>query len=248
MFQIIDFNRHYITSDMRRKKVKRPSWFKCPIESPEVLSLIHTYDDGLAYLGIWERLQGWAVRNHVTQGAFVLKTGPMTLGDLAIHCGLPRTPEAGRLLEAAIGALLNLGWLADIPEATYESVAYREDIRTDSGLHNTTGHEITGQENIVKAARSQPMGWSAEQGWVGIKCEDMDRWREAYPAVDIDMQLTRSDSWLRANPAKARRKLWGRFITNWLGRSQERGGDIPSNKADQQQATGWANEARRETA
>ena len=66
--------------------------------------------------------------------------------------------------------------------------------------------------------------------------------------MDIDMQLTRMDAWLRANPAKAKRKLWERFITNWLSRSQERGGDIKSNPIGHAAARptvsqGWSDEA-----
>ena len=79
--------------------------------------------------------------------------------------------------------------------------------------------------------------------------EVKERWGEAYPAVDLDMQLSRMDAWLRANPAKAKRKLWERFVTNWLSRSQDRGGDIKSNPIGQGTARptvskGWADEAQ----
>lgn len=32
-------------------------------------------------------------------------------------------------------------------------------------------------------------------------------------------------SWLMANPKKAHKSNWERFITNWLARAQDRGGD-----------------------
>jgi hypothetical protein len=31
--------------------------------------------------------------------------------------------------------------------------------------------------------------------------------------------------WLLSNPQKAHKKAWRRFVTNWLSRAQERGGD-----------------------
>lgn len=46
-------------------------------------------------------------------------------------------------------------------------------------------------------------------------------WREAYPAVDITQQLNEMAVWLKENPAN-RKKNYGRFITNWLSRKQDR--------------------------
>ena len=139
MYQITDFDRHYMTSDLRRKRVKRPSWFKCPIESPETITLIHTHDDGLAYLGIWERMQAWAVRNHDTNGAFILKSGVMTIDEITIHCTLPKSP----LIPKAIDALLCLGWLADVPDPKcYTDVVCSPDnLPTNSVLHDMTGQD-----------------------------------------------------------------------------------------------------------
>ena len=37
--------------------------------------------------------------------------------------------------------------------------------------------------------------------------------------------------WLKSNVAKARKKQWRKFITNWLGRAQEKGGDVASKPA-----------------
>lgn len=70
--------------------------------------------------------------------------------------------------------------------------------------------------------------WSPVDGWSGITAEDADRFAEAYPAVTVATALTRADLWLRANPTKARKANWRRFLTNWLAREQERGGDKPS--------------------
>jgi hypothetical protein len=36
-------------------------------------------------------------------------------------------------------------------------------------------------------------------------------------------------AWLAANPARARKSNYERFITNWLAREQDKGGDMRSN-------------------
>jgi len=59
--------------------------------------------------------------------------------------------------------------------------------------------------------------------WENITPKDKERWREAYPACDINIELAQMREWLLANPEK-KKKNYRRFITNWLSRSQERGG------------------------
>jgi uncharacterized protein YdaU (DUF1376 family) len=60
--------------------------------------------------------------------------------------------------------------------------------------------------------------------FAGISDETIKAWTEAYPAVDVNRTILRSAEWLLANPKK-RKKNYNRFLTSWLSRSQERGGD-----------------------
>lgn len=60
--------------------------------------------------------------------------------------------------------------------------------------------------------------------WEGITAEDKKRWKEAYPACDIDLELKRMIEWIIFNPEKGKKSNWGRFITSWLTRQQDRGG------------------------
>ncbi|MFA5431019.1 MAG: phage replisome organizer N-terminal domain-containing protein [Candidatus Omnitrophota bacterium] len=64
--------------------------------------------------------------------------------------------------------------------------------------------------------------------WEGIKGEDKQSWAVAYPACDIDRELSAMIEWIKANPAKGKKKNYRRFIVNWLARSQERGGGMRS--------------------
>ena len=80
------------------------------------------------------------------------------------------------------------------------------------------------QENT--SARTQPkIGWSEPDSFEGITDDHRSLWAKAYPACDLDRQLAAMDAWLRANPRQAKKSNWSKFITGWLSRSQDRGGD-----------------------
>jgi len=79
------------------------------------------------------------------------------------------------------------------------------------------------------------VSWAPADGWQNIEEVDRAEWREAYPACDLNRQLAAMSAWLKANPAKAKKSNWRKFITNWLSRSQDKGGDVASNKPGQRQ-------------
>lgn len=59
---------------------------------------------------------------------------------------------------------------------------------------------------------------------VGITEDDWTVWQTAFPAVDVRGEVLKAALWLRDNPTR-RKKNVRRFLTNWLGRVQERGGN-----------------------
>jgi len=62
-----------------------------------------------------------------------------------------------------------------------------------------------------------------EMRWRGITVDQIEEWEKAYPLVSVvDEIAKRMVIWLEANPRKAKKKLWKKFITNWLSRKQER--------------------------
>ncbi len=108
----------------------------------------------------------------------------------------------------------------------------------DVSLQERTGEERT-EEQIQPSAqvatseppkrrkRSQPaggIGWTADAGWQGITDSDRTEWAAAYPACDVAAELLRATSWLKANPSKAHKSNWRRFVVSWLTRSQDKGG------------------------
>ncbi len=80
---------------------------------------------------------------------------------------------------------------------------------------------------------ADPLRWSADNGWEGITDADHAEWSQAYPAADLPVELAKAHQWLKANPKKAKKSSWRRWITTtWLCRCQDRGGTHrePSNR------------------
>lgn len=74
------------------------------------------------------------------------------------------------------------------------------------------------------ATKVGKIGWDASQGWTGITAEDRSEWAAAYPGAVLDTELAKATAWLKANPQRCGRRNWRRFIVNWLGRCQDKGG------------------------
>jgi len=65
--------------------------------------------------------------------------------------------------------------------------------------------------------------------WENITEEDKGLWQEAFPACNITLNLKQMKVWLIDNPKK-RKKNYGSFISKWLARQQEKGGNIKSER------------------
>ena len=87
----------------------------------------------------------------------------------------------------------------------------------------------TEDENEVKPGKTLSYDDEIALYFSSISDSDIAEWMEAYPAVDIEGELRRARQWLISNPAK-KKKQFRRFITNWLGRCQEKGGSYGEKK------------------
>lgn len=241
MYQIAKFDTHYVTADMRRKNIKTPSWFKCPTHTPEVVVLIHGHPDGLAHLGVWERLQCWAVRNWKTGGCFSTVNGEMSISDIALHTGMHGHEE---LIETAIGRLMELGWIISVPLDEQGKIVAGHGQDTGMRREEKKREEKKGGEKAESKSqhRRSRIKWTPEDGWTGITDDDRSTWRDAYVGVDIDRELSKMTAWLKANPNKANKRQWGRFITGWLNRSESPLPAPSGGGAAQKAGGGWADE------
>jgi hypothetical protein len=79
----------------------------------------------------------------------------------------------------------------------------------------------------AKPSRSRAksaISWNADAGWQGITDADRQEWAAAYPGAVIDQELAKATAWLKANPTRAGRRNWRRFVVGWLQRCQDKGG------------------------
>ena len=58
-----------------------------------------------------------------------------------------------------------------------------------------------------------------EMCWENITIEQVKFWEKCFPTLDVvDILQNKMPAWLDANPRKAHKKQWKRFINNWLSR------------------------------
>ena len=142
MIRIPNFVDTYLTSEMRRGKVKRPHWFRCPVDdSPELQMVLLDHPKGVVYgfsvLGIWEQIQKWAVRHWKRSGQFILKDGTaMTNKQIAVAIGMSGHVE---FLEESMAILIGIGWLEELENAPIVPVP---DLLEDDGSIDAVIREI----------------------------------------------------------------------------------------------------------
>ena len=122
----------------------------------------------------------------------------------------------------------------------------REEKRREEKIVNTPAAPVATSEPPKRRKRSQPqssVSWNAEAGWQGITDADRQEWRQAYPACDLTAELAKATSWLKANPTRAHKSNWRRFVVSWLTRSQDKGGTnrTPGARPDERPAQPQAN-------
>lgn len=85
-------------------------------------------------------------------------------------------------------------------------------------LHVSTTTSTT--TSTPSAPNDETLSFDAVAGWRGLGAR-RERWKAAYPAVDVAVELAKAAEWLRANP-KNHKSNYERFLTNWLARAQDR--------------------------
>jgi len=90
-------------------------------------------------------------------------------------------------------------------------------------INNNINNNINTKGKSCKQIIGLPLNTGKEYP---ITDEQIKEWSDTYPAVDILMELKRMVQWCNANKNK-RKTNRGilRFITTWLGRTQDRGGN-----------------------
>ena len=79
----------------------------------------------------------------------------------------------------------------------------------------------------LRAGESEPAVYQLllnDKTLFDVTASDMAKYRELYPAVDIDQEMRKMIGWCESNPTKRKtRRGIKAFITNWLSRQQDKG-------------------------
>src|SRR3990167_2679470 len=88
------------------------------------------------------------------------------------------------------------------------------------------------REEIAALGKKPKLGF--ENGrWTGITEEQMNAWKAAYGAVDIESELKKAAAWIVSNPHLAPAKQVSRFLNTWLAHQQNQSSlrSIPGGKS-----------------
>lgn len=140
-----------------------------------------------------------------------------------LHAAVEKCIQYGKLAKDDNGILYIVNW----NEYSLTERHKRRVMSAKADMHV----RVSGRASTYK---SQSISYSSKgRVWEGIAAEDLEAWAKAYPACDLKVELAKMGEWILANPTKAVKSNWRRFITNWLSRQQDRGGTnrVPGRRA-----------------
>jgi len=201
---------------------------------------------GFSFIG-WETIQalscGMLKRDYVKEGRVTPRQLAPPLQKNKISRITKRLNREGFYARESYSRGEGGGWTA------YSFKMSANELKTELVAHRKrqTGEVVAVQVNKPKPLRSLPepvtggISWSKNGGFTGITDDDRKGWKEAYPDVTAEQALEVMNQWLLANPDKANRSNWKRFIVGWLSRNQ---GEITTAKHTPQQESFEVQNAR----
>jgi hypothetical protein len=212
---------------------------------PEVLELVDETGLPVEVVG-WRLIQlwSWAALNTAdgTIRATPARLAMVAGGDADFWLAVERVGWVSFLS----GTVVIEGWDKRFSRAAKARAgnARRQDTHRKKGRNgaalpqDSTGEDRTGEDKEQPASpvpTSKPatpsrsraksaVAWAADAGWTGITDTDRQEWAAAFPGAVLDQELAKATAWLKANPKRAGRRNWRRFLVGWLQRCQDKGG------------------------
>lgn len=107
-----------------------------------------------------------------------------------------------------------------------------ETFKMDSGLHPSSITPKPGESPGSSGKRNAVFFDYTGDGKIhGITPEQIQYWRETYPAIDVEAELNKATAWLDAN-RKNRKIDVKRFLVNWFNRTQDRAKPVRETRAN----------------
>lgn len=249
--EIVDWGKHY--ENYRTRELKALSWVPLPNKHDgDGYTELVNHPNGAAHFGAWCALVQLASRCHNGDTSVVSTEKhrfnakydstdhPFGRGILLRENGeghderslerITRIPS--EVWKEALPRLLSIGWIKNYEPTEQSPIEHRDstDVAPLNGIewNGKNGREGTVSTPVAPTRRtvSAPSMFYdfSESLWHGISDEQVALWGEAYPAVDIDLELRQIGEWCKSNGARGKKQNWQRFITNWFKRAQDRGG------------------------
>lgn len=239
-----------VFENFRSRELKEPKYVCWPVRlDSEGLGMLLETPDGLQAFGVFSVLVQLAAKCPV-RGTLEDERGPWTVDRISKHLRIPRdilTRAFALLSSTEIGWLTCKGGesLQRQEERQTDDTSMQDRAPSMTGrcavdaipcavttAHGASIHPsypscIPKTNTPPVAARRPPRGvsdslsWSLESGFTGIPLEQRKAWELAYPSVNLEAELAKAHAWLIANPTRAGKRKWARFIGNWLSRAHE---------------------------
>ncbi|MBU4208147.1 MAG: hypothetical protein KKD12_00435, partial [Proteobacteria bacterium] len=119
-------------------------------------------------------------------------------------------------------SITNWSYYQSTPTESPTTNGGEKDTNKNEMNKNTSAPNAKKQSELKKPSCNIAFNFETQQ-WENITCTDKDGWNKAFPACDVETELHAMKQWLLSNPSK-RKKNYRRFVTNWLGRQQDKGG------------------------
>lgn len=117
----------------------------------------------------------------------------------------------------------------------------RNPIQSESKTESESNHNVCSELQAATEPQEPPvitLQLNTGEEYT-ITQEDVSRWMELYPAVDIMQELRKMKGWCMDNPKKRKTKNGiKRFVGSWLAREQDKGGTPGYRQTYNQGATG----------
>ena len=78
------------------------------------------------------------------------------------------------------------------------------------------------REEITALQGKKPKLQFVNGKWTGLTDEQIQVWKSAYPAIDVDREISKAAAWIVSNPQDAPRSNFARFLNSWMERNQNR--------------------------
>lgn len=205
------------------------------IRANRILDPISGFEIGYAQIGDWENCgltrKEYRTALKILQDLFIVEI-------LLTHKNIKNVEKRaiqGAIKRATTGTLVKL-LNTDIyninPEEEGQQKGHQSGHRgaTDGPLmgheeeENNTIKEKEPRKDFASTASPQSNQISLNENFYfeNISQKDLLEWKVLYPSVDISLEILKMQEWCKCNISKAKsKKLWRKFITNWLRKGNE---------------------------